>query len=105
MFAFWRKRRQLPRKIVRARGNVLINGHEYMFSTEDLSIEGAQLRVVGKVEAPSGLQIELSIEDIDVAARGTVCWAQHDGEEITLIGLKFSDLEGIAGVERLQRET
>ena len=100
----FRKPRKMPRKVVRARGVVLINGHEYMFSTEDLSTDGAQLRVVGDVEAPEGLEIELSIEDIDVAARGEVCWSNPDEQNITLIGLKFNDLEGIAGVERLQHD-
>lgn len=103
MFSFFRrKRRQTPRKVIRARGKILINGHEFMFSTEDLSAEGAQLRVAGNVEAPAGLEIELGIEGIDVAARGKVCWARTEGDEITLIGLKFSDIEGIAGVEGLQ---
>ncbi|MGD8998988.1 MAG: PilZ domain-containing protein [Granulosicoccaceae bacterium] len=103
MFSFFRrKRRQTPRKVIHARGNVLINGHEFMFSTEDLSSEGAQLRVIGKVEAPAGLEIELSIDEIDVAARARVCWARPEGDDITLIGLKFNDIEGIAGVERLQ---
>ncbi|MGD8742620.1 MAG: PilZ domain-containing protein [Granulosicoccaceae bacterium] len=105
MFSFFRrKRRQTPRKVIRASGNVLINGHEFEFSTEDLSTEGAQLRVMGKVEAPTGLEIELSIDEIDVAARARVCWARPEGDELTQIGLKFSDLEGIAGVERLQHE-
>jgi c-di-GMP-binding flagellar brake protein YcgR len=104
MFSFFsRKRRQTPRKTMRASGNILINGREYLFSTEDLSAEGAQLRVTGNVEAPTGLEIELSIDEIDVAARGKVCWSRPEGEA-TLIGLKFSDISGIAGVERLQRE-
>lgn len=94
----------MPRKVVRARGIVLINGHEFVFSTEDLSTDGAQLRVVGMVEAPQGLEIELSIDDIDVAARGKVCWSRPDGPDITQIGMNFSNVEGIAGVERLQRE-
>lgn len=100
----FRKPRKMPRKVVRAQGVVLINGHEFMFSTEDLSTEGAQLRVIGEVEAPEGLEIELSIDDIDVAARGKVCWSRSDEDNITQIGLNFSDVEGIAGVERLQHE-
>lgn len=106
MFSFLRrKRRQTPRKVIRAKGNVLINGHEFAFSTEDLSTEGAQLRVKGDIEAPAGLEIELSIDDIDIAVRGTVCWSRpEEGNEFTLIGLKFSDIAGIAGVERLQHE-
>jgi hypothetical protein len=100
----FRKPRRMPRKLLRARGVVLINGHEYTFSTEDLSTDGAQLRVVGTVDAPQGLEIELSIEDIDVAARGKVCWSHPDGADITKIGMNFSNVEGIAGVERLQHE-
>ena len=100
----FRKPRKMPRKVVRARGLVLINGHEFTFSTEDLSIEGAQLRVVGGVDAPEGLEVELSLEEIDVAARGKVCWSRPEEQDITLIGLQFHDIEGIAGVERLQYE-
>ena len=105
MFSFFRrKHRQTPRKVIRASGNILINGHEFMFSTEDLSAEGAQLRINGSVEAPVGLELELSIDEIDVAARGKVCWSRAD-DDATLIGLKFSDIEGIAGVERLHHGT
>jgi hypothetical protein len=100
----FRKPRAMPRKVVRARGVVLISGHEYMFSTEDLSTEGTQMRVIGEVEAPEGLEVELSIDDIDVAARGAVCWSRSEEPDVTLIGLKFNDIEGIAGVERLQHE-
>ncbi len=100
----FRKPRAVPRKVVRARGVVLISGHEYMFSTENLSTEGALLRVISEVDAPEGLEVELRIEDIDVAARGEVCWSRHKEQEVTLIGLKFNDIEGIAGVEGLQHE-
>lgn len=100
----FRKQRKAPRRVVHACGMVLIDGHEFAFTTEDLSTEGAQLKIDAEIEAPQGMEVELSIDEIDIAARGRVCWSRNEEAKTTLIGLQFKDIEGIAGVEKLQHE-
>lgn len=78
-----------------------MDGHQYAFSSRDISIDGALINIEADFLPESGIPVELRMDEFEINGHGEVRWAKTDPEGGVQIGLKFSPDKGLAGVSRL----
>lgn len=101
MFSFWKKKPRSPRKDTTIHGLILMDGHQYSFSSKDISIQGALIYIETDFLPEAGIPIELRINEFEINAHGVVRWAKSAPEGGVRIGLQFEPDKGLAGVSRL----
>lgn len=101
MFSFWKKKPRKLRKGTVVHGLILMDGHQYVFSSQDISIEGALIHIETDVLPETGIPVELSIKEFEINGHGEVRWAKPDSDGGIQIGLRFAPDKGLAGVNRL----
>lgn len=101
MFSFWKKKPRKLRKGTVIHGLILMDGHQYTFSSHDISIEGALIRVETDFLPEAGIPVELRMDELEINGYGEVRWAKILPEGGVQIGLRFAPEKGLAGVSRL----
>lgn len=102
MFPFSKKKPRQLRKDTVIHGLILMDGHQYTFSSHDISIEGALIHIETDVLPEAGIPVEIRMDEFEVNGQGVVRWAKALPEEGGIqVGLQFSPDKGLAGVGRL----
>lgn len=101
MFSFWKKKPRKLRKDTVVHGLILMDGHQYAFSSRDISIEGALIHIEDDFLPETGIPVELRINEFEINGNGEVRWAEARPDGGVQIGLQFSPEQGLAGVSRL----
>lgn len=101
MFSFWKKKPRQPRKDMVIHGLILMDGHQYAFSSRNISIEGALIHIEEDFLPETGIPVELRIDEFEVNGHGEVRWAMSIPKGGVLVGLHFAPDKGLAGVSRL----
>lgn len=104
MFSFWKKKPRKLRKDAVIHGLILMDGHQYAFSSRDISIEGAQIHIDTDFLPEAGIPVELRIDEFEINGHGEVRWAKTVPEGGAQIGLMFFPDIGLAGVNRLLKK-
>ena len=104
MFSFWKKKPRMPRKGTIVHGLILMDGHQYSFSSRDISVDGALINIETDFLPESGIPVELRIDEFEINGHGEVRWAKTAAEGGVQIGLKFAPDKGLAGVSRLMEK-
>lgn len=101
MFSFWKKKHRMPRKDTVVHGLILMDGHQYSFSSRDISIDGAMINIEMDFLPEAGIPVELRMDEFEINGHGEVRWAKLDPDGGVQIGLSFVPDKGLAGVSRL----
>lgn len=100
-FFLTKKPRKLRKDTV-IHGLILMDGHQYTFSSRDISIEGALIHIETDFIPEAGMPVEIRMDEFEINGHGMVRWAKALPEEAGVqIGLQFSPDKGLAGVSRL----
>ncbi|MGZ4998997.1 MAG: PilZ domain-containing protein [Methylomonas sp.] len=96
--------RRAYRKNLAAPGHIVVNGFEYSFTTENVSVDGLMIRILGIVDVESGTPVHFDFKHLELQGDAEVVWAE-DGHNSTLMGLKYIRLERdeIRGVPQFVR--
>jgi len=78
-----------------------MDGHQYTFSSRDISVEGAMIHIETDFLPETGIPVELRMDEFEINGHGEVRWAKTDPEGGVQIGLQFAPDKGLAGVSRL----
>lgn len=84
--------RRAYRKDMAALGRIVINGSEFMFSTENVSVGGLMIRILGRLDAEIGTIIRFDYQQLELQGEAEVIWIDRDYHS-TLMGLKYLHLE------------
>lgn len=97
--------RRAYRKNMTAPGHIAINDFEYTFSTENVSIDGLMIRILGHVEVETGTVTHFDFKHLELQGDAQVVWVEPD-HDTTLMGLQYIRLERdeIKGVPQFVRE-
>jgi len=101
LFSFWKKKPRKLRRDTVIHGLILVDGHQYTFSSRDISTEGALVHIETDVIPEAGMPVELRIDEFEINGQGEVRWASVAPEGGIQIGLQFAPDKGLAGVSRL----
>jgi hypothetical protein len=104
LFSFLKKKSRKPRKPRKdmvVHGLILMDGHQYAFSSRDISTEGALIHIEEDYLPETGIPVELRIEEFEINGHGEVRWAKPIPKGGVLVGLQFAPDKGLAGVSRL----
>ena|GEM_PF-4836865 len=101
MFSFWKKKPRKLRKDTVIHGLILMDGHQYTFSSLDISTEGALIHIETDVVPEAGIPIELRMDEFEINGHGEVRWARPVPDGGIQVGLQFGPDKGLAGVSRL----
>lgn len=84
--------RRAYRKNLTAPGHIVFNGHDYTFNTENVSVDGLMIRVLGIVEVEIGTLTHFDFKHLELQGDAQVVWVDH-GPSSTLMGLQYLRLE------------
>jgi hypothetical protein len=101
LFSFWKKKPRKLRKDTIIHGLILMDGHQYDFSSRDISTEGALIHIETDVLPETGIPVELRMDEFEINGHGEVRWAEPIPKGGVLVGLQFTPDKGLAGVNRL----
>ena len=101
MFSLWKKKPRKLRKGTVIHGLILMDGHQYTFSSRDISIDGALIHIETDFLPEPGIPVELRMDEFEIHGHGEVRWAKPAAEGGIQIGLRFAPDRGLAGVSRL----
>lgn len=96
--------RRAYRKNINALGELVIDGNEYVFTTQNVSVDGLMVRVARVLDVEAGRRLHFRFKELQLEGEAEVIWAELD-EQSTLFGLKYVHLEQEAfpGVPRFVR--
>ncbi len=96
--------RRAYRKNMTAPGHIVLNGTDYAFNTENVSVDGLMIRMLGRIEMLSGEEVDFDYPHLDLAGKAKVVWVEHD-DISTLMGLQYLKLERefIKGIPNFSR--
>lgn len=97
--------RRAYRKTMSALGEIVINGNDYVFTTQNVSVDGLMARIARRLDVRIGSQFRFGFKELDLEGEVEVVWVEHD-ESSTLLGLRYLHLERdfIPGVPRFVRD-
>lgn len=83
--------RRAYRKSMTAPGHIVLDGVDYAFSTENVSVDGLMIRMLGVVKVREGSIADFDFKHLDLRGQAKVIWVEYD-EFSTLIGLQYQHL-------------
>lgn len=97
--------RRAYRKNISTLGELAIDGNEYVFTTQNVSVDGLMVRVARVLGVEAGSRLSFSFKDLQLEGEAEVIWVELD-EHSTLLGLKYVHLERdvFPGVPRFVRD-
>lgn len=81
-------KRRAYRKNMTVPGQILIDGIEYPFYTENISVDGIMARIQGKFEVDIGMAVNLNFKQLELQGDCEIVWVEQDTES-TLLGLRY----------------
>jgi|GEM_PF-212999 len=96
--------RRAYRKNMTAPGHIVLNDTDYAFNTENVSVDGLMIRMLGRIAAPGGTVARFDYPHLNLAGEAKVVWVEHD-EISTLMGLQYLHMErdAIKGIPNFRR--
>lgn len=97
--------RRAYRKNISTLGEIAVDGNDYVFTTQNVSVDGLMVRVARVLDIAAGSRLTFSFRELRLEGEAEVIWAEVD-EHSTLLGLKYVHLEreGFPGVPRFVRD-
>lgn len=97
--------RRAYRKNLSALGEVVIADNDYVFTTQNVSVDGLMVRVARVLDVEIGSRVAFSFKELQVEGEAEVIWVDVD-EHTTLLGLRYVHLERdlFPGVPRFVRD-
>jgi len=90
--------RKAYRKNLTAPGKIMFNGETYVFTTENVSVEGLMIRIGDELEVQPGTITTYEFNRLDLSGQIKVIWSTTENYT-TLMGLEYlylqKDVEGI----------
>ncbi len=83
--------RRAYRKNMTAPGLITLNHCEYTFNTENVSVDGLMLRILGKLQVETGTTTLFYFKHLELEGEAKVVWVEHDADT-TLLGLQYQYL-------------
>lgn len=84
--------RRAYRKNMTAPGHIVLNDTDYDFVTENVSVDGLMIRMLGKIEVEKGTLASFDYKHLDLEGEVKVVWIDHD-DISTLMGLQYMHME------------
>ncbi len=96
--------RRAYRKNMTAPGHIVFNGRDYAFNTENVSVDGLMIRVLGSIVVETGAISHFYFKHLELQGEAQVVWVER-GASSTLMGLQYLRLERneIKGVPQFVR--
>ncbi|MCQ8104414.1 PilZ domain-containing protein [Methylomonas sp. SURF-2] len=97
--------RRAYRKNLNTLGEIVIGAGEYVFTTQNVSVDGLMVRIARVLDIQTGSRVSFSFKDQQVEGEAEVIWVDFD-EHTTLLGLKYVHLQRdqLPGVPRFVRD-
>jgi hypothetical protein len=97
--------RRAYRKNLSALGEVVIADNDYVFTTQNVSVDGLMVRIARVLDVEVGSRVAFSFKELQVEGEAEVIWVDVD-EHTTLLGLRYVHLERdlFPGVPRFVRD-
>ncbi|WFP49550.1 PilZ domain-containing protein [Methylomonas sp. EFPC3] len=97
-------RRRAYRKSISAAGHIVFNETDYAFNTENVSIDGIMIRMLGRIEVEEGTVVSFDFQELEEEGEAKVVWVEYD-DISTLIGLQYLHLRRgeIVGVPKFSQ--
>ncbi|ATG88491.1 PilZ domain-containing protein [Methylomonas koyamae] len=83
--------RRAYRKNISAAGHIVFNDTDYAFNTENVSIDGIMIRMLGRIAVEEGTVASFDFHQLGVEGEAKVVWIEYD-EISTLMGLQYLHL-------------
>lgn len=84
--------RRAYRKNMTALGQLIFDGIEYSFATENVSVDGLMAHIHGTLDIDAGTIVHFVFKHWEIQGDAEVVWSDHDFNT-TLLGLKYIHLE------------
>ncbi|OAI02342.1 pilus assembly protein PilZ [Methylomonas methanica] len=84
--------RRAYRKNMTAPGHIVFNNTDYAFNTENVSVDGLMIRMLGRVEVPDGTVARFDYKHLNLEGEVKVVWVDHD-DISTLMGLQYMHMQ------------
>lgn len=84
--------RRAYRKNMTAPGHIIFNNVDYDFVTENVSVDGLMIRMLGKIEVPNGTVAKFDYKHLNLEGEVKVVWIDHD-DVSTLMGLQYMHMQ------------
>lgn len=96
--------RRAYRKNMTAPGHIVFNDTGYTFNTENVSVDGLMIRMLGRIEVADGTVAGFNFPHLNLEGEAKVIWVEHD-EISTLMGLQYLHMErdSIKGIPSFRR--
>lgn len=97
--------RRAYRKNLNTLGEIVIGGNDYVFTTQNVSVDGLMVRIARVLDVDTGSQLAFSFKELRMEGEAEVIWVELD-EHSTLLGLKYMHLarDSFPGVPRFVRD-
>ncbi|TPQ25273.1 PilZ domain-containing protein [Methylomonas koyamae] len=97
-------RRRAYRKSISAAGHIVFNDTDYAFNTENVSIDGIMIRMLGRIEVEEGTVTSFDFQELGEEGEAKVVWVEYD-DISTLMGLQYLHLRRgeIVGVPKFSQ--
>ena len=97
--------RRAYRKNISTLGEIVIDGNNYVFTTQNVSVDGLMVRVARVLDVEVGSRSAFSFKELQLEGEAEVIWVESD-EHSSLLGLKYVHLERevFPGVPRFVRD-
>lgn len=96
--------RRAYRKSISAAGHIVFNDIDYAFNTENVSIDGIMIRMLGRIEVEEGTVASFDFQELGEDGEAKVVWVEYD-DISTLMGLQYLHLRrgDIVGVPKFSQ--
>jgi hypothetical protein len=85
-------KRQVYRKNLHAVGKIFVSGVEYAFTTENVSVQGLMIRILGRTDIQVGVVAVFEFEQLQLAGQAEIVWIERDYHS-SLLGLNYVELQ------------
>jgi hypothetical protein len=94
--------RKAYRKRLPAPGKILLNGKYHTFTTVNVSVDGLMIRLDKKIDLQEGAVTLMEFKQLDLYGEIKIVWVEHTGDNETIAGVKYVNLENtsIKGIPR-----
>lgn len=96
--------RRAYRKNMTAPGHIVFNDCDYAFNTENVSVDGLMIRILGRIDVETGAVTRFDFKHLELQGEVRVVWVERDYNS-TLLGLQYLYIErdDIKGIPRFVR--
>lgn len=96
--------RRAYRKAMTAPGHIVLNEVDYEFSTENVSVDGLMIRILGRLEVEVGTIARFEFKHLEIEGEAKVVWTER-GFHSTVLGMQYQHLErsDLKGIPRFVR--